>query len=271
MDKIIKIEDQTLRTFFFNDELGKEIQMYKNINENSKYNIKKLKIFLKGKNLIFENYDKNLKYYTPSIKNRNYLNKWNYITHSTSVINLENIFKMGFLDSFEKDNDTEEYKIKKVFTQYMFSDLIYNGDYWYYYYNKYTCILIFSIKLLKLENYIVCPKTDFGRCALPQNKNTQINLGLKKNINILKNFINDEILTDRLMNPKCEKDFYRYRFSHEILFDKIDLKYLIGIIVNGDENYEIVNNLCKKYKLKIKIVKGEKPTTEYKKIYEQFL
>lgn len=249
----IPIEDQTYKTFFIKYN-NIEIQLYKRLKQNSKYNLKRLNDIIGDNILCFENYDTSLKYYNSDIIGRNYKNKWNYLIHTTDIINLENILKDGYLKSFPiKEKWKDKKSSEKVYTQYMFSDLIYNGQYWNYNLTNDKIIMVFSIDLIYNEKYIVCPGTHFGSCNLEENKNNRFNLGKLHNLNILKNFINDQILIDREMSPNTE-DYFGYKFSHEITFDTVNLKYLVAILVHNN-NFDIINNIIKKCNYNIKVIK----------------
>ena len=68
----------------------------------------------------------------------------------------------------------------------------------------------------------------------------------KKDINKLKNHINDNIETFWRMHPKLKYDGDTYKLSHEILFDSIDLrKYLKGILVENKSVKKVKEALVK--------------------------
>ena len=170
----IKTEDQTYETFFIKDNDGKEYEFYKNINRNYEFNKKLLfKICNRinnTKNVEYTlNFDPIEPFLDSSTKNRNYSNEWNFLIHATSISKLKNILIDGKIKAFGINENWGDGKIieddvKKVFTSYMFSDLIYVGNQWNFYSQLYgTAILIFDIKLLYEDN-IVCPSTQFGEC-----------------------------------------------------------------------------------------------------------
>lgn len=70
----------------------------------------------------------------------------------------------------------------------MFSDLIYSGNKWNYYYtNLNQCILCISTKILKDYPFYICDSADYGSCR----NHPEYRI---KDINSLKNHINNEIL-----------------------------------------------------------------------------
>ena len=156
---------------------------------------------------------------------------------------------------FDKD------AVTKVFTSYIFSDLIYNGTQWHFYMSK-TPILVFSMNLLN-EDHIICNATGYGNCVYSEKNRIILT---NNNYNVLKNYINDRIETFRRMHPKIKNDSYTFKNSHEILFDDVDLKYLVAII-SPKETYNKVIDLVKKYNLNVKIIKY---SNNYKKIFDLF-
>ena len=272
---LIKSKDQTFDTFYIrNSEDNTEYEFYKHLDSNYKYKIKLLSKILnipidELENYIqFEEFD-----YIPSSspsffgKNNTYKNEWNFLIHSTKISYLNKIFKDGYIKAFsigdkwfggklEKTKD-----ISKVYTHFLFSDLFYNGKAWNFNSNSYgSCVLVLSMDILKKEDYIVCDSMSFGSCVT--DKKEQINI--KSNINILKNHINSQIETKSRMSKKIDKNVYIY--SHEIVFDKIDLKYLVAIIAKSP-NYNEVCDLVEKYNLNhIKVLKY---SSDYKKVFSK--
>ena len=262
----IKFENQTPKTFNIriNDI---EYEFFKILEHNSKknhtilYNIQKQIIFK------FE-YFNEYKYWLsiPSNPKNTYYNKWNFLIHSTNFTHIDTILESGLLKSFYIKGHGVNNNVKKVFTSYIFSDLIYKGlDFDFYPKDKEKIILVFNIELLK-ENNILCLGTQYGNCC---NNNNKIKIN-NTNINKLKNYINGEIENFRKCNLKSKTDKTTFKHSHELLFDNIDLhKYLKAICINDNDVKDYVIELCEDYNYNIKIISYNENTVNYKILFSK--
>lgn len=280
----ISLQNQTYSTFFIKYK-GVEYEFYKYNRLNYRF---KNRLLLKISNELlntnltlrefYTEYENifdfgnfiNIKYFLfKSIKDREYNNNWNYLIHSTFNFNIEKLLKNGVLDTCKlKERWNVDANINKIFTTYIFSDLIYNGNDWNFYgKSRNHTILVFDIKLLQEDN-IVCPSAQFGYCSTEKDI---FSIKNKTNMNELKNYINDTVETYRRMkNYKLKYDANSYAHSHEILFDKIDLrKYLKAILVEKDFFDEIENLLEEECYYSVKIIKYSNFSYNYKKYFEK--
>lgn len=198
--------------------------------------------------------------------------KWDILEHTTNVFTLESIFKDKVMKSSVET--LEKYKIfietnegfgkyPAIYFTYVFQDLIYFGNNWAYgLKGKRRCIICVNTKILKdLPSYI-CNSLNYGKCHDDPEQRI-------KNLSELKNHINSTILKMRDYKNMID-DKESFNRHHEILIDKVPIKYITGILVHKDFLI-YVTKLVKKYKLKIKVGIYTDNSCNYKEIFESIL
>lgn len=200
--------------------------------------------------------------------------KWDILQHRTSIYNLQKIFKSGELkprdDTFERysnflktgDIDTNNFMYPTVYLHYMFSDLIYHGTKWNYDATcDIECICCIDTKIFEDLPFYICDSVAFGEC----HDHPEYRI---ENLSLLKEHINLNILKNRQQKINKKLDDKSYMYSHEILIDKIPIKYVKAILVHKTK---YVKNLISEYKLNIKVEKFTNSSYNYKEIFEKIL
>lgn len=199
--------------------------------------------------------------------------KWDILEHTTSVFSLESIFKdkvmkssVETLQKYKTFLETHEGigKYPAVYFSYVFQDLIYFGNDWAYgLKGKRRCIICVNTEILKNLPFNICNSLNYGKCH--DNLEERI-----ENLYELKNHINTTILNMRDYKVNKIDDKESFNRHHEILIDKVPIKYITGILVHKDFLI-YVKKLINKYKLKIKVGVYTDNSCNYKEIFESIL
>jgi hypothetical protein len=163
--------------------------------------------------------------------------------------------KFNFIENLVKNNTKNLKPIQKklgstyfgyipaIYTHYLFNDLSYKGKLWHYDLStqknvkKDYVIWGISPKVFYNLDFVACNRLYQGRCFLNKKDVVLIQNSKKNpNLNKLKNHINETI--------KEEKDnVYKFGISHEILFDKIPLKYINVIFTTTKSTFKKAKEL----------------------------